>query len=109
MFVGEVIGLIFTVAGAVTTTGIVLPTALFITGMAFTFSNSFAGAFTALPGNLAGAAGALMAFMQTFGGGIANAINSFPGSEEAIAMCLAFLIMGTCSLMSITFSLRKRS
>lgn len=101
MFAGGVIGMTYAWFDVLTLSAIVIPTAIFIMGMGFTFSNAFAGAFMEVPNNLSGAAGALMGFIQIFCGAVASGVVALITDHNAVPMNAVFLITSTLSLIFI--------
>lgn len=97
MIIGGLSLFLLTVAGVTHVLGIMIPVALFSTGVGFTFINAFAGAFHPFP-NMAGTAGALYASMQDLSAAFTSGgVAAFKGFGQ-FSLAIILLVLGLASL-----------
>lgn len=97
-FIAGLVMLVFYLLNFANVWVIVIPIFLFMTGASLVFPNASAGALTPFP-KLAGTAGALFGFTQTFGGILSSGSIAILPEENQLPMAFAFIIIALLSFM----------
>lgn len=106
MFTGSALMLILGLAGYLATWSIMLPMVFFSMGVAFTFSNAFAGAFHPFP-KMAGAVGALYGCLQIIGAAAASALIAALPETSQLPLALFLIVLSLLAMAALNFLVKR--